>query len=95
MDRTCDLEAVENLGKDRPILDVSKLCDKNNNVSTSREGNSKGELFGRINNIRNSILYMSLSTLCWNIKLNGLAGCAKFRSGTWERFRARCISVII
>lgn len=38
---------------------------------------------------------MSLSTLCWNIKLNGPTGCAKFRSGTWERVSTGCTSMLI
>lgn len=79
----------------RYYLDASKLCDRDNNVSISKEGNSEGKLFGRINNIRNSILYMSLSPLCWNIKLNDLADCAKFGSRIWERLRAGYTSVII
>ena len=84
------------LGKDRQILlYVSKLCDRNNSVGTSREGNSEEELFGRINNVRNSILYLSLLTLCWNIRLNGPAGCVEFRPETRERFSTGCPLVLI
>lgn len=84
------------LVEDRQILlYVSKLCDRNNSVGTSREGNSEGELFGKINNVRNSILYLSPLTWCWNIKLNGPAGCVKFRSGIWERFSMGCTLMLI
>lgn len=87
---------MDSLGDDRQILlDVSKLCDRNNSVSTSREGNSEGGLFGRINNVRNSILYLSLLSLCWNIKLNGPAGCVEFRSGTWKMFSTGCTLMLI
>lgn len=87
---------MESLGEDRQILfSISTLYDRNNSVSTSRDRNSEGELFGKINNIRNSILYMSLSTVCWNIKLNDPAGCAKLKSAAWKSFSIGCILMLI